>query len=293
MNRANPWQPLIGAVVGLAAGTALFVATLSHAEPAPTPSIAIKRAPAGAKIGDPAAEFWRSIEVVRVPMLAQMITTPMVFKVAVSELEVRAAHDGTSFGFRIEWTDKTRSDRVVVDNFGDQVAIQLPMKFKADALPSPMMGNVGARVAILQWRAPFQRDLEFGPPKTRDLYPNAHVDVYPDEVLTAADAKPYTGALAVNNPVSTAKNSPVLDQFAEGFGTLTVKPQQHADGRGEWSGGRWSVVITHPLSDDGPDAPDVKPGAETVVSFAVWDGGDNEVGSRKAWAPWTSVKVEE
>lgn len=281
----------VGIVVGFVAGMVLFTAAVAPAQPVAPASMAMKRVEAGAKLGDPEADFWRSIEAVRVPVMAQAIATPTLARSAISDLEVRAAHDGTTYAFRIEWEDKTKSDRIVVDNFGDQVAIELPMQFRPGALPSPMMGNPGARVSILQWRAAFQHDLEYGHPKLRDVYPNAMVDVYPDQVLTAVDAKPYTGALGVDNPVSTANASPVLDQMAEGYGTMTVKPEQHADGKGSWAGGRWSVVITHPLSTGHPNDPDVKPGAETAVAFAVWEGGDNEVGGRKGWAPWVSVQV--
>jgi len=42
------------------------------------------------------------------------------------------------------------------------------------------------------------------------------VDLYPDQVLQATDARPYQGALGMDNPVSRPKQSPVLDQMAEG-----------------------------------------------------------------------------
>jgi hypothetical protein len=88
-----------------------------------------------------------------------------------------------------------------------------------------------------------------------------HVDVYPDEVLRVTDARAYMGAVGVDNPISGPKNSPVLEQMAEGFGSLTVLPQQRADGKGVWA-------------------------------FAVWDGGSKEVGSRKAWANWVQLKLD-
>ncbi len=156
-----------------------------------------------------------------------------------------------------------------------------------------MMGNPGGQVSILQWRAAFQSDLEKGEPTVRDLYPFAHVDVYPDEVLRATDAAAYTGALGLDNPVSHPVRTAVLDQMAEGWGTLTVRPEQHGDGRGVWKDGVWRVVITHPLQTENPGEPRIVPGTETAVAFAVWEGGAREVGSRKGWTNWVTLKVEQ
>jgi hypothetical protein len=254
---------------------------------------AVRVEAAGTALNDPEAAFWAKSPEVAVPMLPQNITTPKHQKAAVSELKVRAAHNGAEYAFRIEWSDPTQSDRIVVDAFGDQVAVELPLVLRADAPPpSPMMGNPDGRVSILQWRAAFQRDLIKGEPTVRDLYPFAHVDVYPDEVLRATDARPYTGALGLDNPISHGIETPVLDQMAEGWGTLTVKPEQHGDGRGVWKDGRWSVVISHPFSTGTDNDPAVAPGGETMAAFAVWEGGAREVGARKAWANWVPLKIE-
>ncbi|MBI2159560.1 MAG: hypothetical protein HYU25_04070, partial [Candidatus Rokubacteria bacterium] len=137
--------------------------------------------------------------------------------------------------------------------------------------------------------AAFQRDLDYGPPTVRDLYPYAWADVYPDEVLGAADARPYSGALGIENPISRGRTTPVLDQMAEGWGTMTVKPDQHALGMGQWKDGTWQVVITRPLASDDLNAPQLTPGDRTVAGFAVWEGGHREVGARKAWAPWVPL----
>jgi DMSO reductase family type II enzyme heme b subunit len=239
-------------------------------------------------ITDPRATLWKRARPVRVAMLGQAVVLPRHAEPAVKELAVRAVHNGAWIAFRVEWPDSTVSDRIVLDNFGDQVAVQLPVDAKA-APPSPMMGNPGGRVNIMQWRAAFQRDLERGAPTVRDLYPNAWADVYPDEVLSATDARPYSGALGVENPISRGRASPVLDQMAEGWGTMTVKPDQHALGAGAWFDGRWHVVITRPMASDDVNAPLLTPGLRTVVAFAVWEGGHREVGARKAWAPWVPL----
>jgi DMSO reductase family type II enzyme heme b subunit len=224
-------------------------------------------------------------------MLPQTVTPPQNPDAAIKELTVRAAHNGGWVAFLIEWKDPSLSNKVVLDNFGDQVAVQLPVRAAGDP-PSPMMGNPGGRVNIMQWRAAFQNDLDKGPPTVRDLYPYAWADVYPDEILSATDARPYTGALGLENPISRGRASPVLDQMAEGWGSMTVKPDQHAAGRGAWENGAWRVIITRPMVSDDINAPRLVPGTRTVAAFAVWEGGNREVGARKAWSPWVPLVLQ-
>lgn len=242
-------------------------------------------------MNDPRAAYWANIEAAGVQMLGQMVATPRHLDPAVKELQVKAAHNGHRIAFLIEWADPTRSDRIVVDEYGDQVAVELPNRFIPDKPPSPMMGHQGARVTILQWRAAFQKDLEAGEPQTRDLYPHALVDIYPDQVLRATDARPYMGAVGLDNPISHPNRTPVLDQMAEGWGTMTVKLEQRAEAKGLWQDGRWRVVISYPFSG-GENDPKLAVGMETVAAFAVWEGGTREVGSRKAWSNWVPLKIE-
>jgi len=275
MRRRHVATILMGALLALAAPAA-----------AQTPITAVRVGGAGPII-DPLASAWAKARPLKVAMLPQTVALPHKPDAAVKELTVRALHNGGWIAVLIEWKDATLSDRIVLDNFGDQVAVQFPVQKTAP--PSPMMGNPGGRVNIMQWRAAFQRDLEKGPPTVRDLYPNAWADVYPDEVMSASDARPYTGALGVENPISRGRASPVLDQMAEGWGSMTVKPDQHALGKGVWKDGTWRVVITRPMVSDDANAPQLVPGDRTFAAFAVWEGGNREVGSRKAWSPWVPL----
>lgn len=79
--------------------------------------------------------------------------------------------------------------------------------------------------------------------------------------------------------------------MAEGWGSMTVKPDQHALGKGVWKDGVWRVVITRPMVSDDKNAPRLTPGDKTVVAFAVWEGGNREVGARKAWSPWIPLQL--
>jgi hypothetical protein len=268
----------------LALVLALGLAPAAHAQ------IVAPRITGSGPLDDPLGAYWKDARPAKVAMLPQTVALPHKPDAAVTELTVRAVHNGGWIGILLEWKDPTLSDRVILDSFGDQVAIQLPVDVKG-ATPSPMMGNPGGRVNIMQWRAAFQRDIDHGPATIRDLYPYAWTDFYPDEVLGATDARPYSGALGVDNPISRGRATPVLDQMAEGWGTMTVKPDQHALGRGVWKNDAWRVVITRPMVSDDLNAPRLVPGDRTVISFAVWEGGNREVGARKSWAPWTPLVI--
>jgi DMSO reductase family type II enzyme heme b subunit len=269
---------------------ALALGAVAAGAEAQTPITAVRLAGSG-PIDDPLAAHWKRARPVTIATLPQTVTLPNKPDPAVRALTVRAVHNGGWLAFLVEWKDTTLSDRVILDNFGDQVAIQLPVDIKAPP-PSPMMGNPGGRVNIMQWRAAFQRDIdEGGPPTVAQLYPNAWTDMYPDQVLGATDARPYAGALGIENPISRGRASPVLDQMAEGWGSMTVKPDQHALGRGVWKGETWHVVITRPMVSDDVNAPRLAVGDRTVIAFAVWEGGSREVGARKAWSAWTPLVI--
>jgi DMSO reductase family type II enzyme heme b subunit len=270
---------LLAALAGGSAATALAQTAITAV-----------RVPGVGPLADPLAPYWKPARPVKVAMQPQVMALPRKPDPAVKELVVRAVHNGGWIAFLLEWQDPTRSNTIILDNFGDQVAVQLPVNVKGSP-PVPMMGNPGGRVNIMQWRAAFQRDLDSGAPTVRDLYPNAWADVYPDEVLSAADARPYTGALGLENPISRGRASPVLDQMAEGWGSMTVKPDQHALGRGVWRSGAWRVAITRPMVSDDLNAPQLVPGNRTVAAFAVWEGDNREVGGRKAWAPWVPLWI--
>lgn len=273
----------------LAALCALSV-TQAWAEDAPADPVlrAVQVAGSG-PILDPFSPVWDQAKPANVALAPQMVALPNDATPAVQTMEVRAVHNGQYLAVHFRWADPSKDDVLRTDVFGDQVALQLPIATAAEDMPSPMMGHPGGRVNIMQWRAAFQHDLDAGPPTIHELYPNAVIDFYPDQVLRATDASDYSGALGVDNPIARATLSPVLDQMAEGWGSLTVKPDQQADGRGVWRDGAWNVVITTPMATSSRNAPRLAPGIETVAAFAVWEGGHREVGSRKAWSSWVPL----
>jgi DMSO reductase family type II enzyme heme b subunit len=275
----------------LASGTVALTAALLVTTAMAADAIRAVSVDADGPLKDPEAEFWAAIDAVPVTLLAQMVARPWHLQPAVTEVSVRAAHNGQWIGLLIEWRNAEPRDILHLDTFGDQVAVQFPVESAGQT--SPMMGHEGAQVNILQWRAALQRDLAHGEPSIRSLYPYALVDVYPDEVLRLTDARAYSGAIGVDNPVARPFQTPVLDQMAQGWGTLTVRPLQLGDGWGVWSDGAWRVAITRPMHYLTPGDPDLSAGSTTEVAFAVWDGNSNEVGARKSWSGWVTLHIEE
>ncbi|MBF0152347.1 MAG: hypothetical protein HQL64_01195 [Magnetococcales bacterium] len=307
----NGWNRALwlSALIAGMAGNATAAGTEAQAPAVPTAAVHYATAPtqvapppAGAlrairveskePLLDPAAPVWAQAQSVIVTMQPQGVATPTNAQPAVNAMTVRSVHNGHWLSLLLEWKDPTQSDRVVVDQFGDQVAVELPVRYRADAAVNPMMGAPGERVNIVQWRAAFQTDLARKRDMTiRDNYPNAQTDLYPDQVLNTLDMRAYMGAGGVDNPVAKHRDSPVLDQVAEGFGTLTVKQHQEADGNGIWKDGAWHVVITVPMAPDAANAPRLEPGGQTIAAFAVWEGGAKEVGSRKSWSDWVQLSL--
>lgn len=254
------------------------------------PAVHVVRAPEDVRLDDLDAPFWKDTPEVRLATLPQVVVAPMRPNPAVSELHVRARHDGHLIAVRLEWADPSPDIDTVVDRFGDQVAVQFPADPDSEVQPTPMMGHIGAPVRILQWRAVLQHELRHGSPSITDLYPNAVADLYPDRLLSGEEFEPYAGGRGLGNPVSRPRSlTPVISHVAAGWGSLTATFDQEAGGNGVWRDGRWHVVITYPLAH--PGRVGLKPGQESVIAFAVWDGGEREVGGRKGWTSWVPLHI--
>jgi len=231
---------------------------------------------------DPTDPFWKGIPGKVIPMVAQVVTTPKLLKPSVPFLMVKSVNNGSDIGFYFEWKDETKNAFIRPNDFRDGVAVMFPIKDNAIALP--YMGNVGSRVDILQWKADWQEDVDHGYTDMKELYPNMWIDYYAS----------YSTGADVGNPMSNRKRrSPVEELTAEGFGTLTSQVHQDASGKGVWKDGIWKVVIIRPMITDDADDTQFSRGQNKKICFAVWNGSNKEVGSRKQWAGnWLNFKIE-
>lgn len=246
---------------------------------------------------DPEAKAWARIPAVEVTMLAQAIARPFNLTPSIRSLEVKSVHNGSWIAFFIAWKDATKDTLMFTDKFRDAVAVQVPIGGPTDIT----MGRPDARVLILHWKADWQEDIDKTFQDIDELYPNFWIDWYPFAVgeppyeitrWTNIEAERYLTGWILGNPRSQPiKRVSVEEQIAEGFSTLTTSIKQNSLGKGVYATGSWKVVIARPLAAGDPGDPNWGPGKNTTVAFAAWDGDKGEIGSRKSFSDWLTLRV--
>lgn len=231
---------------------------------------------------DPASPLWNGLPETAINLFPQNITTPSLMKGTVSGLRVKGAHNGRWIAIRLQWDDLTRDTHVETDLASDACAVQFPVGDITKT--SPFMGSKKYPVEILHWKGIWQADAETGFQKVTDLYPNTWVDTYRFGRKMAT---------SVGNPISqTNRAMPVDELMAEGFGTLTHQSREDSSAWGLWEEGHWTVVLSHKMKTGDKHDPVFKSPGKTQAAFAVWDGGQGNVGSRKNYAPWVTLNLE-
>lgn len=221
---------------------------------------------------DPA---WNEIPASVHPLQAQLITAPNGGG-TVSQVSLRATHDGEEIAFRLEWVDPTADRGVGVDTFRDAAAIGFPVG-RPTVAPSPFMGDVDHPVVIWQWAADFDANAE-GHSRFGDRYPHAEgVWIFPQDLAVRRRVRGWRGA------------DPVIEYIARGFGTLTPRMEASVEGTSHHAGERWSVVLRRKLSTSNDEDPVFVPGEASSLILAIWNGHEKEVNGRKAvtyqWVP--------
>jgi hypothetical protein len=280
-----------GLVAGGAAVTAVAVAVDDKTEPIEGAPIVAPYVSGELPETDPGSDAWSAAAPTLVPLAAQQIAQPFLEKAGVTELEVRALHNGERVALLVEWDDDSVDDLDGIRRYHDAVAVQLPAK--PGAAPALTMGAPGSPVHILQWRATWQRDIDSGGATGVDqIYPEVIHDVMPDDVLPPQTAQLYWVGREAGNPLSQVRRTtPVEEVVAEGFGSVTHLGTQSASGRGVHGDGRWRVAVGLPVARTGVGAP-LEPGSSWPVAFAVWLGSQENRGGRKHIANWQTLVLE-
>jgi mono/diheme cytochrome c family protein len=253
------------------------------------------------------ASLWENAPAVKLPVAIQNVVYPHLAKGMVEEISVKSACFGNQLAFLVEWKDESRNVEVDIDRFSDQLAVQLPVD--VNNIPSFMMGNSGGKVHIVHWKAVWQEDCENGFRDVQDVHPNMWVDVYPGlesyldrsnrifaKDITSehiVDTRMYAympGTYSRNYMSQIKRKEPVEESSAQGFGTLTTQETQSARGWAEWSNGQWKVCVVVPINTGNIYKAAFKD--KTKVAFAIWDGGNEEIGGRKHYSQWVDVLLE-
>ncbi len=220
-------------------------------------------------------------------------------------LDVQALHDGTTIALRLSWNDKQADNHAgKTEAFEDAVAVEL---YRGKAEPFLGMGAKKSELEVWMWDA----DRQNGFPGGERVNPRIVVDSYPfSEKITgtAEYNRPGTKNAAQPGVSLTAKGSG--NQIAPGKataaggatsletggpGTVTFRPpiNQSVRGNGDWKNGRWSVVLTRPMSGgQSTGTVPLTPGEKVSVAFAVWNGSQRDRDGKKLITIWQDLQLE-
>jgi hypothetical protein len=278
-------------------GVAFMVCCLAVAGPAWAGEITAKYVEQDLSRPDPLARYWYDVPATEVSLMGQPMVVPRPKVTLTSGVRVQAIHDGKWLSLRLQWKDKGRDEAGRLGQFSDGAAIQFPVR-PGSAPPPVMMGAKGDPVHIFHWRAQYQRDREKGKPTMRDLYPNMSVDAYPMDFAdpgslgksTDQAKEQFSPGAAVGNPQSFPKTG-VDEIVAEGFSTSSVQEGHGSLAEGVWANDEWVLVIARRLVIEGGSV--LAPADRSFLGFAIWQGGESEVGSRKSVTmTWTPLVLE-
>lgn len=267
---------------------------------APLPTISLARVESIPVIDNPLDPAWDQIAMVDIPLDMQQTSEPMLTEKTVPTVQLQTAYNSDRFVWRLSWEQTEPSYKGNVGEFSDAVAVQFPLK---DGAPYTM-GGPDMPVAMMYWKALWQKDIDEGFQDVTDVYPNSWYDLYwfandtgPVSIKTAfenKDACPYMAGSAVGNPMSTVKRKqPVQELRAHGFGSSTDVPESPVTARGAWKDGRWYVVFERPNSDVDPLVKRFFENPEQqMLALAVWDGQAQNRGGRKHITNWIPMRVE-
>ncbi len=221
----------------------------------------------------PSDKAWETLAPIPIPLSGQIITRPVWPEPSAKVISVRSIHNGTDISFLIEWQDATKNERLTPGVFRDGAAVGLPL---GDAPAFFCMGQLDHYVNIWHWKADWQSDVD-------------------RRSARAKEKKRSQGGIR-RFEVIPRRPSSVEDLIGGGFSTLTSKARQgKVKGQAEWKNGFWRVVMKRPLTQVGSEAENeatLIPGRMQAVSFAVWNGENNERNGQKAVASWLQLVVD-
>jgi len=268
----------------------IFAAAAHAAAPVSSEVVAARRSSLPAK---PDEAAWADAPLYVAALQVQDMVEPRLLQPSTEKVEVRALTDGERIAFRLEWSDPSDHEVPGIARYSDACAVQLPQSTGPD-VPAPQMGEAQRPVEISYWRAFWQSMVDGREDSIRALYPNATVDHYPFEAASLPPgseaqkemAMRYAPARALGNDMAGPRQRPVEDLIAEGPGTTKPAAKPQSEGWGTRTAKGWSVVLSRPLPTS------LRAGGRTQVAFAVWQGADQEAGSRKMRSIWIPLHVE-
>ena len=225
---------------------------------------------------DPADAAWKSVPAQSLTLSEQLTFSP-VGGGSVTEVAMRAIHDGSRLAILLEWADATADRSVGVDTFRDAAAVGFPVS-DSDTLASPFMGDANHPVNIWQWTADLEAAAQ-GRGTFAERYPHTQgVWYFPQDAIVRREVRAWRG------------HDPVVEFVATGWGTLQRRPTANVFASSAHSKKRWSVVLWRALDTGSPEDAAFKPGETSQLIVAIWNGTNREVNGRKSvtlgWTPF-------
>lgn len=253
---------------------------------------------------DPLHAAWTSVPVVRVS-----VQTMWQRKHAARSVGVRVARVRGRIAIHMEWDDET-ADLVdgSVHAFPDASGIMFSL---TGEVPSLTMGvrstgpNHKPQVNLWQWKASWQLHRDKGEPPDAlagdasepsiMMYPFKQGDLASGPL--AEHDKTFITAQAAGNVISDPSTfrRAAVESSAAGFGTLTPQPlaEQGVEAWGQWSRGKWHVVLVRALARSGDGDVDLSASARIPMSFAVWDGHASDRNGTKQISGWHWLEMRD
>jgi len=259
---------------GFLSGIALL-ALFSGVTSAESPRVNVAYVPDGV-VRSPHDAGWDDVPAGALALSAQLISTPNGGG-SVESVSVRAMHDGEWLAVRLDWADASADRSVGAKTFRDAMALGFPVR-SGEAPPSPFMGDAEHPVNIWQWSADLEADAE-GQGGFAERYPHTEgVWYFPQDASVRREVRAWRGV------------DPVVEFEATGWGTLTRHESQNVLGSSEHEKGRWRVLLRRRLATGFPEDVAFRPGEETQLIVAIWNGAEGEVNGRKSvtlgWTPF-------
>lgn len=221
------------------------------------------------------APVWQKLPIVELALSHQITEKPWP-KGLIPAVKVQAFHNGKDIFFKMTWEDDQADTTVSVDTFTDGCAVAVPLDSETP-VRSIMMG-FSSPVNIWHWKA--DKDLQYwhSNPNLQAVSSDFNYPFENQEILS------------VSVPELT---SAVTDLLAQRAGSLTRKDNQIVQGRGQWHNGTWNVLFKRSLKTDNSQQDCQFLWGKHTASFAVWDGDQNDRGSRKSLSSWVNLKIEQ
>jgi mono/diheme cytochrome c family protein len=215
------------------------------------------------------------------------------------DLEVAALHDGQNIALRLTWKDASKNDSLVrPQDFEDMAAVQL---FQGTVEPFLGMGGAGQSVDMWHWRAS-RHGPAYAPSDVESAHPLMAVDMYPFESPGAGANHPgaqqpreFMTAWAAGNLRSDPSAAFTGSNLqAQGAGSITMRPKasQIVKAQGQWTNGRWTVVLRRSLAVSPEEGVGLRAGERVSVAFALWDGAYRDRNGQKLVSIWHDLHLE-